>query len=80
MHDGGHHALAAETIERPEQHAVEPALVGIVEQGGELLAFFGAFPAGLLVDVLMNDLMTSTGAPGPELAELVLRVLAFVVG
>jgi hypothetical protein len=54
--------------------------VGIVEQGGELLAFFGPLPAGLLVDVLMNDLMTSIGTPGPELVELVLGVLAFVVG
>jgi hypothetical protein len=31
VHDGWHHALASEAVECPEQHAIELALVGILE-------------------------------------------------
>ena len=31
MLDRRHHALTAEAVERPEQHAIEPPLAGILE-------------------------------------------------
>src|SRR5262249_1548558 len=80
VHDGRHHALAGEPIECPEQHTVEPALVGVLEQGGELLSSGRALPAALLVDVFVSNLVPCTGAPGAHLPKVVLRVLAFVVG
>jgi hypothetical protein len=51
--------------------------VGIFEQRSELLAVFSALPARVLIDVLVDDLVTC--APLAQLPELVLRVLAFVV-
>jgi hypothetical protein len=64
---------------RPEQHAIELALVGILEQCGELLAVLGALPAAFVVHVLMHELVASAGAPLSQLSELVLGILAFVV-
>ena len=63
MQDSRHHAFTAETVEGPEQHAVELALVSIFEQGGELLAVLDALPARVLVDVLVDDLVTSAPLP-----------------
>ena len=75
----GTHAFAGEAIERPEQHAIELALVGILEQRGELFAVFGALFAAFMVNVLVHEFVASAGAPLPQLSELVLRVLAFVI-
>ena len=57
MQDSRHHAFTGEPIEGPEQHTVKPALVGILEQGSELLAAISALPAALLVNVLVGDLV-----------------------
>jgi hypothetical protein len=67
VHDSRHHALAGEPIKCPEQHTVEPALVGVLEQGGELLSSSRALPAALLVDVLVGNLVPGVGAPGTKL-------------
>ena len=72
MHDGRHHAFAGEAVQGPEQHAIELALVGILEQCGELLAVFGALPAAFAVDVFVGDLVTCSSAPLAQLSELVL--------
>ena len=63
VHDGRHHAFAGEAVERPEQHAIELALVGIPEQRGELLAILDAFAAAFVVNVFVGDLVASAGAP-----------------
>src|SRR5262249_21424477 len=78
--NGWNHPLAGKAIQCPEQHTIELALVGILEQLGESLAGLGTFSAGFVVDVFMHDRMTGVGAPLPQLPQLVLRVLAFVVG
>jgi len=80
MQDGRHHAFAGEAVQGPEQHTIKSALVGVFEQGSELLAVLGAFPAALVVDVFMREFVASAGAPLPQLPQLVLRILAFVVG
>jgi hypothetical protein len=51
-----------------------------LEQLGKLLAALGALPASFMVDVFLHHRMASVGAPLPQLPQLVLRVLAFVVG
>jgi hypothetical protein len=79
VHDGRDHAFAGEAVERLEQHAIEFALVGILEQRSELLAVLGAFPAAFVVNVLVHKLVASAGAPLAQLSELVLGILAFVV-
>ena len=38
----GDHALAAKPVQRPEQHAIEPALMGVLKEPGELLALLDA--------------------------------------
>ena len=43
MANGLRHSLAAEPIKGPKEHAVEFALRGVIEQGGELLASVGTF-------------------------------------
>src|SRR5262249_61294415 len=80
VHDGRHHAFAGKAVERPEQDAIELALVGLLEQCGELLAVLGALPAAFMFNVLMHELVASAGAPLAQLSELVLGILAFVVG
>jgi hypothetical protein len=60
---GRHHTLAGEPIECPEQHTVESALVGVLEQGGELLSSGRALPAALLVDVLVSNLVVPSRSP-----------------
>src|SRR6516165_2684534 len=80
VQDGRDHAFAGEAVERPEQHAIELALVGILEQRSELLAVLGALPAAFMVNVLVHELVASAGAPLPQLPQLVLRILTFVVG
>jgi hypothetical protein len=54
--------------------------MGILEQQGELLAVLGALPAAFTVNVFVGELVASASAPLPQLPQLVLRVLAFVVG
>src|SRR5262245_6303073 len=49
------------------------------EHGSKLQPLLRALPAAAMVHVLAYDLMAGTDAPSPELPELVLRVLAFVV-
>jgi hypothetical protein len=80
VQDGRDHAFAGEAVERPEQHAIELALVGILEQRGELFAVFGAPFAAFMVNVLVHEFVASAGAPLPQLPQLVLGVLAFVIG
>src|SRR6516164_1815929 len=80
VQDGRDHAFAGEAVERPEQHAIELALVGILEQRSELLAVLGALPAAFMVNVLVHELVAIAGAPLAQLSELVLGMLAFVVG
>ena len=60
--------------------SIEPPLVGILEQRSKLLAVLGAFAAAFMVDVFVHELVASAGAPLPQLPQLVLGVLAFVVG
>src|SRR6516162_5647103 len=52
----------------------------VLEQRRKLLAALGALPAAFLVDILVNDLVPDAGAPLAQLAQLVLGILAFVVG
>src|SRR4030095_4579394 len=73
VHDGWHHALPAEPVQCPEQHAIEFALVGVLEQSGKLLALFAALPAALAINVLPRDLVPSLRAPIAELAQLIFR-------
>src|SRR5262245_41106791 len=79
MQDGRHHALAGEAVQGPEQHAIKSALVGILEQGSKMLAVLGALSAALMVNILVHELVASGGAPLPQLPQLVLGILAFVV-
>ena len=79
MHDGRHHAFAGEAVERPEQDAIELALVGVFEQRSKLLAAVHTLPTAFPVHVLMNELVTGIGAPLPQLMQLVLGILTSVV-
>jgi hypothetical protein len=54
--------------------------VGILEQESELLAVFGALPAAFVVNVCVHELVASAFSPLPQVSELILGVLAFVVG
>src|SRR5215469_2706556 len=80
MDDRLSHALAAEPIWCPKQHAIELPLRRIVEQGGELFPLLPTLPTALVIDVLPTDCMPGVACPVPQLSELILRVLAFVVG
>ena len=53
---------------------------GVVEQRRELLTLVRSLPAALVLDVLPRNRMTRVGAPSPLPPQLVLRVLAFIVG
>src|SRR5215471_12751954 len=79
MMDRRHHALAAKAVERPEHHAIELAAAGGLEQGGKLLALARALATAHAVNVFADNVVARIGAPGAQLAELVLRVLAFVL-
>src|SRR5262249_40689974 len=79
MMDRRHHALAAKAVERPEQHAIELAAACGPEQCGKLLALARALAAAHAVNVFANNVVARIGAPGAQIAELVLRVLAFVL-
>src|SRR5215472_18910464 len=79
MMDRRHHALAAKAVERPEQHAIELAAAGGLEQGGKLLALARSLAAAHAVNVLAHEVVARTGTPRAQVAELVLRVLAFVL-
>ena len=57
----GDHALAAKPVQRPEQHAIEPALMGVLKEPGELLALLDALPTALTVDVLVDQLAAESG-------------------
>src|SRR5215471_3612043 len=77
MMDRRHHALAAKAVERPEHHAIELAAAGVLQQGGKLLALARALAAAHAVNVFADNVAARIGAPGAQVAELVLRVLAF---
>src|SRR5262252_1357164 len=79
MMDRRHHALAAKAVERPEQHAIELAAAGGLEQGSKLLALARALAAAHAVNVFADNVVARIDAPGAQIAELVLRVLAFVL-
>ena len=57
----GDHALAAKPVQRPEQHAIKPALMGVLKEPGELLALLDALPTALTVDVLVDQLAAESG-------------------
>ena len=61
VHDRGDHALAAKPVQRPEQHAIKPALMGVLKEPGELLALLDALPTALTVDVLVDQLAAESG-------------------
>ena len=63
IHDSWLHSLAGKSIERPKQHAIELAPMRILEQGRKLLAAIDAFAPTLLVNVLADYLVPSSGAP-----------------
>src|SRR5215472_14882938 len=77
--DRRHHTLAAKAVERPEQHAIELAAAGVLEQGGKLFALARALAPAHAVNVLADEVVAGIGTPGAQVAELVLRVLAFVL-
>ena len=52
--------------------------MGIIEQSGEPLAFRRS--SALLIDVFLDDLVPCASALLTELGQLVLGVLAFVIG
>src|SRR5262245_64449524 len=79
MMDRRHHTLAAKAVERPEQHAIEFAAAGVLEQGGKLLTLTRALAAAHAVNVFADNVVARIGGPGAQIAELVLRVLAFVL-
>src|SRR5215471_14597213 len=80
IHDRGHHALAAEPVKRPEEHAVEFPAVGVFELSGKLPSLVHALATALPVDVLVHDAVAGVRTPGAEFAELAFWVLTFVVG
>src|SRR6516164_4572834 len=80
MQNGWNHALSAEAIQRPEQHAIELAATCILEQGRELLAALGTLTSTLLINILGDDVMAGIGAPCTQLRQLVLGVLPLIVG
>src|SRR5262245_6251419 len=77
--DRRHHALATKAVERPEQHAIELAAAGFLEQGSKLLALARALAAAHAVNVFADNVVARISAPGAQVAEVVLRVLAFVL-
>src|SRR5215472_11776561 len=79
MHDGRHHALAAEPIQRPEHDQIEPTPAGVLKELGELLTLVGALSTALVIDIFGNQIVASVPAPVAQLHELVLRILIFVV-
>src|SRR5262249_59827881 len=79
MMDRRHHALAAKAVERPEQHAIELAAAGVLEQGSKLLALARALAAAHAVNVFADNVVARIGAPSAPVAEVVLRVLAFAL-
>lgn len=76
MLESREHALAAESVERPEQHQVERAATGIGEQQLELRAFRSS--AGFVVNVLRSDLAALLPAVLAKLDQLIFGVLASV--
>src|SRR5262252_9387026 len=79
MMDRRHHALAAKAVERPEHRTIELAAAGVLEQGGKLLALARALAPAHAVNVFADNVVARIGAPGAQVAELVLRVLTFVL-
>ena len=77
--DRRHHTLAAKAVERPEQHAVELAAAGVLEQGGKLFPLARALAPAHAINVLADEVVAGIGTPGAQIAELVLWILAFVL-
>jgi hypothetical protein len=78
MHNRLRHALSAESVQGPKQHAIKFPLGGILEQSGELLALVRALPAAFGFNVFPDDRVAGVGAPSPQFTELVLGVLALI--
>jgi hypothetical protein len=62
--DRRHHIFTTKSAERPEQHYVELAPTGVLEQLIEPLALVDAFSTALVIDVLTDNLANSALAPG----------------
>jgi hypothetical protein len=78
--DGRSHALSAEAIKRPDKQDVEFSLRCGCEEPPELLALVGALAAALVIDVFAHNDVAHTVTPCSQLDELVLWVLALIVG
>jgi hypothetical protein len=77
---GRSHAIAREPVECPDEYYVEFASRGIGEQPAELLSLVGTLGTALVVDIFAHHHVPHPVAPCPKLRELVLGVLALVVG
>ena len=68
MHNRLRHALSAESVQCPKQHAIKFPLGGILEQGGELLPLLCALPAAFAFNVLPANRMAplTLVAPNPR--------------
>src|SRR6516164_6107660 len=75
MPDGGHHSLTRKAIKRPTQDDVKPTLVRIVKHSREFGPLILAFGAADAIDILVDNLVPSTGAPLSQLKQLVVGVL-----
>src|SRR6516164_6081474 len=80
MPDGGHHSLTRKAIKRPTQDDVKPTLVRIVKHSREFGPLILAFGAADAIDILVHNLVPSTGAPLPQLKQLVVGVLIPAIG
>jgi len=74
----GKDAFPAQTIERPEQKYIELALGCGVKHRLKLLTV-GTF-AGFVIDVLGDNRPAAVSRKFPQLAQLVLNFLTFVLG
>jgi hypothetical protein len=78
--DSLRHALAPEAVERPEEHEIELTARGVGEELGEYLPIALPLGAAFVLDILAHGLVPLARTPSPELQELVLRILALIVG
>src|ERR1700682_1634612 len=72
-------AVAAEAVERPDEDHVELAACGVNEQLRALWSLITTLGAALMLHVFGGDIVIHTAAPGAQLLQLVLGVLALLV-
>src|ERR1700730_12960535 len=77
---GRSHAIPGEPVECPHEHHVEFPSRGIGEQFAELLSLVDTLGAALVVDIFVHHHVPDAVAPCAKLHELVLGVVALVVG